>query len=66
MGTLESCSCEYFGTKNTWVLCPHSALVLLLWMEHIPYIVRTELFEDLLGSNLTNKCIPLLASLSTA
>ena len=46
--------------------CVLTALVLLLWMEHIPYIMGTELFDDLLGSNLTNKCIPLLASLSAA
>ena len=46
--------------------CVLTALVLLLWMEHVPYIVGTELFEDLLGSNLTNECIPLLASLSIA
>ena len=45
------------------MLCPHSALFLLVWMEHVSYIVHTGLFEDLLGSSLTNKCIPLLASL---
>ena len=66
MWTLEPCGCECFGTKNTWVLCPHSALFLLVWMEHVSYIVHTGLFEDLLGSSLTIKCVPLLASLPAA
>ena len=48
------------------MLCPHSALVLLVLMERVSYIVRTGLFEDFLRSSLTNKCIPLLARHSTA
>ena len=66
MWTLKSRGCEYFGTKNTWVLCPHSVLFLLVWMGHVSYIVHTGVFEDLLGSSFTNKFIPLLASLPAA
>ena len=45
------------------VFCLAVRMVLLVLMEHVSYIVCTVLFEDFLGShltNLTNKCIPLL------
>ena len=43
--------------------CSAVRMVLFVLMEHVSYIVYTGLFEDFLGSrltNLTNKCILLL------